>query len=264
MGGDAVLPRDLREAVRGLRSLGVITGAGISAESGIPTYRGRGGIYDDPEQGDRTIEALSGPTLLVDPDRTWRAVAELARRSLGARPNPAHHALVRLERNLERFVLLTQNVDGLHESAGSRNVIEIHGDVRTTLCTSCGQRGRLEREEAARLEGAPRCADCGGVLRPDVVLFEETLPEDRVVRLVQEFFVDPPEAVLVVGTSAAFAYILEPVAWAGAQGRLTIEVNPEVSEITRFVGWSLRARAGDAVPRIADVILGTSAPGDPA
>jgi NAD-dependent deacetylase len=256
MGEDPLLPAGLREAVRGLSSLGVITGAGISAESGIPTYRGRGGLYDDPAEGDRTIEALSGSTLLYDPDRTWRTIADLARRSLGALPNPAHHALVRLEAGLERFVLLTQNVDGLHEAAGSRNVIDLHGNVRRTLCQVCGAKGRIEREEAARLERAPACPACGGVLRPDVVLFEETLPEDKVARFVQEFYATPPDALLVVGTSAAFSYIVEPIAWAAAQGRLTIEVNPEASDLSSFFSFSVRARAGEAVPRLAEWILG--------
>src|SRR5438034_11085244 len=98
------LPRELARALATVRSVGAITGAGLSAESGIPTYRGKGGIYDDPDEGDRTVEALSGSTLRTDPDRTWRVIAELARRSRGAEPNAGHRALVEIETRVERFV----------------------------------------------------------------------------------------------------------------------------------------------------------------
>jgi NAD-dependent deacetylase len=246
----ADLPDDLRRALRGVRSVGVITGAGVSRESGIPTYRGEGGIYDDPEEGDRTVEALSGPTLRAHPDRTWRVVADLARRSREARPSAAHEALAELERRVERFVLLTQNVDGLHRAAGSRNVIEIHGDVLATLCTACGVEGRLDAETLRGLDGAPACAACGGGLRPDVVLFGEWLPREKVERLRREFYVDPPDLVLVAGTSALFPYVVEPVVLASRLGRLTIEVNPEETPLSGVVGHALRGTAGEWIPRI--------------
>jgi NAD-dependent deacetylase len=250
------LPPPLREALRDLRSLGVVTGAGISAESGIPTYRGKGGVYDDPAEGDRTVEALSGDTLRRDPARTWRTIADLARRSLGARPNAGHEALVRLERGLERFVLLTQNVDGLHQMAGSRDPIDLHGSVRETRCMVCGATGRMEREEAARLEGVPACDRCGGDLRPDVVLFGEVLPDAKVQRLYAEFLLDPPEAVWIVGTTALFAYIVEPVLVAARRGALTVEVNPERTDLSDLVDFHLAAPAGLALPALASAVLG--------
>ena len=121
MAADQALPEKLRLALEKVRSVGAITGAGVSAESGIPTYRGKGGIYDDPSEGDRTVEALSGRTMAADPDRTWRTIGELISKSSRARPTAAHRALVDIEEKVERFVLLTQNVDGLHQLAGSRN-----------------------------------------------------------------------------------------------------------------------------------------------
>jgi NAD-dependent deacetylase len=244
------LPADLEEQLSAVRSVGVISGAGISRESGIRTYRGEGGIYDDPQQGDRTIEALSGATLDTDPDRTWRVVAELARQSLDARPNPAHHALVRIEQRVERFVLLTQNVDGLHRLAGSQNVIEIHGDVFDTRCRSCGKRGRLDRATMAGLEGTPRCTVCGGPLRPDAVLFGEMIPEERYARLVAEFHSRSPDLLIVAGTSAPFPYIAEPVRVAKLRGRLTVEVNPEETVLSRTVDYALRGPAGEILPSI--------------
>lgn len=246
-----VLPEALRARLRGVGSVGVITGAGVSAESGIATYRGKGGVYDDPEEGDRLIESLTGSTLSRDPDRTWRAVASLARAARGAEPNPAHFAIADIERTVSRFVLLTQNVDGLHQLAGSSNVIDIHGSVRATLCMSCSERGRLESLES--IDAAPRCA-CGGIVRPDVVLFGEVLPEQKVRRLYAELVVDPPELVIVAGTSGMFPYIVEPVLVARRAGRLTIEVNPEATLVSSDVDFSIRERAGVALPLIAAAI----------
>lgn len=250
----ARLPADLLDALEGITSMGVITGAGVSAESGIQTYRGQGGLYDDEEEGTATVEALSASTLHQDPDRTWRVVVELARKAVEASPNPAHHAIARLEQNLARFVLLTQNVDGLHKLAGSCNVIDIHGDVLDTRCMDCGQLGRFTPDEVRTLESTPLCPSCGGVLRPNAVLFGEMLPEPKVRRLHAEFYEDPPDLVLIAGTTAIFPYIAEPVLVAGRAGRLTLEVNPEPTMVSEHVRWSLRGRAGDVIPRIAERI----------
>lgn len=250
----ARLPADLVRRLEKVRSVGVITGAGISAESGIPTYRGVGGLYDDPDQGWSTIEALSGPTLLVDPDRTWRAVAGLARHALDARPNAAHDALVRLEAAVPDFVLLTQNVDGLHRLAGSRNVIDIHGDVLATRCLDCGGKGRMSRAGVAGLSQTPRCADCSGRLRPDAVLFEEMLPPQKVIRMQEAFYARPPDLLLVVGTSALFPYIAAPVHDAARAGRLTVEINPEPTGLTTVVTFHLRGRAGAWVPPVVEAL----------
>lgn len=261
--GDFELPAALLTALRDVRSVGVITGAGISAESGIPTYRGKGGIYDDPEQGDRTIEALSAPTLQSDPDRTWRALFQIAGAAAAALPNAGHAAIVEIERKAERFVLLTQNVDGLHRLAGSRNVIDIHGDAFELICTACGKRNqfhdprtsaivppRLDIQQCIKANVAPRCP-CGGVYRPDVVLFGEMLPEDKLARLYAELLDNPPDMVISVGTSAMFPYIVQPMLVARMAGKLTIEINPEPTEISDFAAFHLKAKAGDALPAIA-------------
>ena len=248
------LPERLRNALKLVRSVGCITGAGISAESGVPTYRGKGGLYDDPVEGDQTIEALSGPTLRSDPDRTWRKVAELARQARAARPNAAHHALAEIEAKVERFVLLTQNVDGLHQQAGSCNIIDIHGDTFATLCMRCQRRDRIE--DPSGIERAPTCEACGGVMRPDVVLFGEQLDMRKIGRLRREFYQPPPDLILVVGTSALFPYIAEPVVYARSMSRLTIEVNPEETVLSEVVDYGFRHPAGEVLPLIAAAIVG--------
>jgi NAD-dependent deacetylase len=245
------LPPELCERLGSVRSVGAITGAGVSSESGIRTYRGRGGIYDDPLEGRRTVEALSGHTLLVDPDRTWRTLANLAAQARDARPNPAHHALAEIERAVERFVLLTQNVDGLHRLAGCRNAIEIHGDLREARCLSCGRPRRFEIAEIAALDAAPACDRCGGLLRPDAVLFGEPLPVDKLRRIHEEFCESPPDLVLIAGTSALFPYIAGPFELAHRAGSLTVEVNPEATALSPIADYSLRGRAGALLPAIA-------------
>jgi NAD-dependent deacetylase len=248
------LPEPLVDRLRKIRSAGAITGAGISAESGIQTYRGKGGLYDDPEEGERTMEAVSGPTLLSDPDRTWRVISRMIMQAGAARPNSGHYALAAMENKLERFVLLTQNVDGLHRLAGSENIIDIHGNIFDTRCMSCGEPGRLERGVMEQIERAPRCGGCNGIIRPDVVLFEEMLPMEKVARIQMEFAQKPPDLVLAIGTTALFPYITEPVVIARQTGRLTVEINPEPTMLSSHVDFSLRGPAGGYLPLIEQEI----------
>jgi NAD-dependent deacetylase len=250
MSSDLSLPEALAERLRGVRSVGAITGAGISAESGIQTYRGKGGLYDDPEKGEQTVEAVTGSTLMSDPDRTWRTIARMFRQAGAARPNRAHQALAAIEKKVERFVLLTQNVDGLHRLAGSENIIDIHGDIFDTKCMACGREERLQRGDMEHVERAPRCERCNGIIRPDVVLFEEMLPVEKVARIQMEFGQNPPELVLAIGTTALFPYITQPVIIARQTGRLTVEINPEPTMLSDHVDFCLRGPAGEYLPLI--------------
>ena len=151
-------------------------------------------------------------------------------------------------------MLLTQNVDGLHQLAGSRNVIDIHGNVFATRCTSCERTGQLARERLAGLDRAPRCEGCGAILRPDAVLFEEMLPADKLLRIDREFRADPPDLVLAAGTSALFPYISQPVFLAGESGRLTVEVNPEPTLLSGIVDYALRGPGGLYLPLIREAL----------
>ncbi|KAA3611780.1 MAG: NAD-dependent protein deacylase [Planctomycetota bacterium] len=242
------IPQELVERLASVRSIGVITGAGISAESGIPTYRGAGGLYDDPEEGQRAIEALSGETLLKDPDRTWKVLRDIARHAQGAEPNPGHLALAEWEDRAERFALLTQNVDGLHHQAGSRNVIEIHGNIKRVNCLRCSYQEALPAKALLNLECAPKCPDCQGVLRPKAVLFGEMLPEEALRRLEEEFHRHVPDLLLLVGTTALFPYIAFPAQIARAAGSLVVEVNPEDTDVTYLAEFALRGTAGALLP----------------
>ncbi|HEX2798710.1 MAG TPA: NAD-dependent deacylase [Thermoanaerobaculia bacterium] len=149
------------------RPLAVLTGAGISAESGLPTFRGPGGLWE----GNRPEDLATPEAFAHDPEKVWRFYAWRLEKLRGARPNEGHLALARMERILPRMTLVTQNVDGLHAAAGSRNLLELHGNLLFARCTECERRSGAPEGEIPPL---PRCA-CGGLLRPDVVWFGEAL-----------------------------------------------------------------------------------------
>ncbi len=242
----------VRRAARALdeaNSILFITGAGISADSGLPTYRGVGGLYEENRTDDgHPIEvALSGEMLATEPDVCWRAIAQIERACRGARPNRAHELIAELEREKERVWVLTQNVDGFHRSAGSENVIEIHGDVHDLVCTGCGAEERVD--DYAALDLPPRCERCDGLIRPVVVLFGEMLPVPALERLRHEMergF----DLVFSIGTTSVFPYIAEPVVLARERGGFTIEINPGESGVSHHVDLHLRAGARESLEAI--------------
>jgi len=223
-----------------------VTGAGVSAESGLPTYRGVGGIYDGENTGDgMTIEeALSGPVFRRRPEITWRYLLEIERACRGAVPNAAHEVLARWSnctRPPAEVWVLTQNVDGLHSAAGSQNLIEIHGDLHRLRCTSCPWRARVQNYE--QLSALPCCVDCGALLRPEVVLFEEMLPESPTQQLQAQLTLGF-DLVFSIGTSSQFPYIVQPVVMAKHQGLPTVEINPHETTISSLVDLRLACSAG--------------------
>ena len=225
-----------------------ITGAGLSAESGLPTYRGVGGLYADAvtEHGMPIEKALSGPIFQRMPEVTWRHIAHIEQAVRGARPNRAHDIIAALERAHE-VVVLTQNVDGLHRAAGSTRVIDIHGDCHDLMCTRCPY-----RETRATYEGLalpPRCPECAAVVRPDVVLFEEMLPSHKLDALWYELE-HGFDAYFSVGTSSLFPYIAQPMFDAARRGRLTVEINPDVTDVSDVVAHRFACGAGRALAAI--------------
>lgn len=226
-----------------------VTGAGISADSGLPTYRGIGGLYEDAvvDEGMPIEEALSGATFLRDPALSWKYIHQVERACRGARENRAHRVIAELEGALDRVWVLTQNVDGFHRRAGSRNVIEIHGNVHELRCTRCPWRETVP--DFAALEIPPSCPTCAAVVRPDVVLFGEMLPENAVQTMGREL-ARGFDLVFSVGTSSLFPYIAQPVIQAAARGVPTVEINPSDTEVSPFVSHRLRERAAEALDAI--------------
>lgn len=237
--------------LRGARRVLAVTGAGISADSGLPTYRGVGGLYEDAatEDGLRIEDALSGDMFWSRPEICWKYIHQLERSCRGARHNAAHAALAALQQRFERLTVLTQNVDSFHLDAGSADVIEIHGNLRELFCVQC-HASRSISSFAGIDNLPPRCAKCGGVERPPVVLFGEMLPEPALDRL-QALMAEGVDAVLSIGTTSVFPYIAAPVLMARRRGVPSIEINPGDSEVSSFVDLRLRARAIDVLPLLA-------------
>jgi len=230
----------------------LITGAGVSAESGLPTYRGINGLYgrDLTDEGMPIETALSGSTFLTRPELTWRYLSQIERACRDAAPSQAHRWMAALEQRIPRTWVFTQNVDGLHYAAGSRNVIEIHGNIHRARCVTCGHREVVAAAPGPRHWDAP-CARCGRPLRPDVVLFDEPLPKDAVATFEREWqrgF----DLVMVIGTTAAFPYIAGPIVKAARAGVPTVEINPETTDLSHFVTYRLGAKAGVTLQAIAD------------
>ena len=221
------------------------TGAGISAESGVPTFRGKGGLWEKF----RPEELATPEAFRRDPRRVWEWYAWRMRIIYEAKPNPAHYALVQLEKLGLLRCVITQNVDGLHQRAGQRCVVELHGNIWRVRCTRCGYRFTLS--EPPR-EVPPHCPRCGGLLRPDVVWFGEPLPEDEWRRAVE--LAEMSRAVLVVGTSGVVmpaGYIPHIVK---QHGGIVVEVNVEESAITPIADVFLKGRAGEVLPRLVEEI----------
>jgi len=232
------------------RRLLFITGAGMSADSGLPTYRGRDGLYrvqQSTPHGLSIEQALSGPMLRLRPDITWHYLMELERSTRGALPNRGHHVIAEMDRYFDAVWVLTQNVDGLHQDAGSRNVLDVHGNLHELQCTKCGCTSTIVDYTHLRLP--PRCPDCEGLIRPMVVLFGEELPYEKLQRLWGEFAVGF-DAIFSIGTSSLFEYIIEPVRMGQAMGIPTVEINPEPTTISDLVDVRIAERAAPALDAI--------------
>jgi NAD-dependent deacetylase len=242
-------------ALRHARRILIITGAGLSADSGLPTYRGVGGLYNAKTADGLPIEmALSGPMLRRDPALCWKYIAELGRACLGAQPNAAHYAIAQLQRLKPECWVLTQNVDGYHRAAGSppERLIEIHGQLAPLFCQSCGA---VDPELSEHLQRPlpPLCKLCHGVLRPPVVLFEEMLPERSLETLYEEM-AKGFDAVLSIGTTASFPYIHEPVLRTRVSGGFTAEINPTPTDHSAGMDVFLGCRALEVMEELVSHI----------
>jgi NAD-dependent deacetylase len=256
----------------------VITGAGVSAESGIPTFRGKDGYW-------RNFDAakLATPEAFVrDPKLVWEWYNERRQRIRKAQPNAGHEAIARLAEKADEFLLVTQNVDDLHSRAGmpGEKMVQIHGDIFVTRCLRCewradlcdaetnnirdhagfaGARPSTAGNELKEAEDAlPKCSQCAALMRPGVVWFGEQLPWNEFKRV--ESYLDGGDCDLVIvgGTTATFGYIIDWARRASRCGGELVEVNPEETPISQFATQLVREPAEIALPRIVDAIVSSS------
>ena len=241
----------------------VLTGAGVSAESGIPTFRGKDGYWRnlDPAQ-------LATPEAFArDPKLVWEWYRERRHRIRNAQPNAAHAAITRLAQHADEFLLVTQNVDDLHARAGlpKEKMVQIHGDIFVTRCSRCDfgftdyEHEHDHEQEQEEEEGniVPRCAKCDALMRPGVVWFGEQLPWTEMQRVESYLGGGVCDLVIVAGTTATFGYIVDWALRASPErfrGEL-IEVNPEETPLSGFATRLVREPAAIALPRIVDQIF---------
>jgi NAD-dependent deacetylase len=238
----------------------VITGAGVSAESGIPTFRGKDGYWRNLDPAKlATPEAFAR-----DPNLVWDWYRERRQRIRKAQPNPAHRAIANLAL-ADEFLLVTQNVDDLHLRADlpAEKMVQIHGDIFMTRCSRCEFR-RYEHEQEQEQEqeqdggSLPKCPECGALMRPGVVWFGEQL-DLRKIGTVENFVTGGDcDLVIVAGTSALFGYIIDWALRARGQAGQLIEVNPEETSLSQFATKSFREPAGVALARLVNELLGNT------
>ena len=248
------------------------TGAGISAESGIPTFRGNDGIwkkYPPALYGNIPGLALS---FLLRPGRVRDFAADVVQTIAEAEPNPGHYALAELEQHGRLSALITQNIDNLHEEAGSKKVYPVHGSLFVFRCHKCGKRTKITKDELRAMEQELRsssrshwglafalkklalpCDDCGGWSRPDIVLFGESLPMDVFNKATRA--AKTCDAMLVVGTSGLVRPAADLPVLAIERGVPVIEINPKKSELTEYVTIYLRGTASKIMSLLAKEVL---------
>lgn len=229
----------VREWLNQARSVAVLTGAGVSAESGVPTFRGDNGLWKQY----RPEELATPGAFACDPKLVWEWYDWRRRRIAQTKPNPGHHALAEIEKRIPQFSLITQNVDGLHEQAGSRNVLRLHGSIWIVRCTSC--QAEWEDRRVPLSEIPPRC-NCGGLLRPGVVWFGEALPPK--IWRDAEAAAHSAELFLVIGTSAVVypAAGLAQIAKSG--GARVVEINIAETELSQGIDEFLQGPSGELLP----------------
>lgn len=240
------IPAELIARLRQARRVAVLTGAGISAESGVPTFRqAQTGLWAryDPQQL-ATPQAFRRQPQLVWDWYAWR-------RGLvaGVEPNPGHFALAEIERRVPQFTLITQNVDSLHQRAGSRAVLELHGNISRTTCS---REGRVVEAWPESDERPPRCPHCGAFLRPDVVWFGEALPADVLEAAIAA--TRTADVFLTIGTSGLVHPAASLPLLAARQGAVTVEVNPEETPLSEEMTYCLRGPSGVLLPALVAAV----------
>jgi NAD-dependent deacetylase len=242
------IPAELADILRGAERLVALTGAGISAESGVPTFReAQTGLW----ARFRPEELASPAAYHRDPRLVWEWYAWRRELTARAQPNPGHYALVEIERYFPNFVLITQNVDGLHQRAGSIQILELHGNIQRTRCMDEGNLVESWHDSGVI---PPLCPKCGGLLRPDVIWFGENLPADTLQAAWEA--AETADVFLSIGTST----LVEPAAslpfTARQYGAVVVEVNPHETPLTHLAAFSLKGPAGLVLPILIQTTWG--------
>jgi NAD-dependent deacetylase len=237
------LLHEARERVRSAKAVTVLTGAGISADSGVPTFRGPDGLW----RNFRAEELATPEAFARDPRLVWEWYNWRREIIASKQPNAGHHGVVELERRIPEFWLITQNVDGLHPAAGSTKLSEIHGNIWKVRCTQCG---RVERNTNVPIPLIPMCDACGGVLRPHIVWFGETLDPSDLER--SHDALTSCTLLLIIGTSGVVYPAASFAPMAKAARAFVIELNLDATPQSPAVDLSLRGRAKDLVPALLE------------
>lgn len=223
-----------------------LTGAGVSAESGVATFRAADGLWSKF----RPEELANVDAFLANPQMVWEWYQSRREVVLNARPNPGHYAMAEFERLIPETTIVTQNIDGLHQEAGSIDVVELHGNLRKNFCLECGE--RYDDVELLTEQSVQTCSLCNGMIRPDVVWFGELLPQDAIARA--EFLARKAHVIFSVGTSS--------VVWPAAgipligleAGAYIVEINPESTPLTDHAHEVLQASSGEVLSQLVEVI----------
>src|SRR5574341_205876 len=234
--------KEAKAIIENSSSIVVLTGAGISAESGIPTFRGKDGLW----RKYRSEELASQEAFQRDPKLVWEWYDWRRGIAKDAKPNPSHNALVSLENEKPNFTLVTQNIDGLHQLAGSRNIIEMHGNQWQIRCTNCDI---IEQNHDVPLnELPPKCKNCGALGRPNVVWFGEMIPISTIDNIL--IAIERCGVMLIVGTSG----VVEPAASMGLvakhTGKTVIEINLETTLNSSYYDISILGKSGEILPML--------------
>ncbi|HVZ40898.1 MAG TPA: NAD-dependent deacylase [Candidatus Kapabacteria bacterium] len=239
--------QELIDRLASAHRVAAFTGAGISAESGVATFRAQDGLWSKfkPE------ELASVDAFLANPQMVWEWYQARRAVILEAEPNAGHRALVELEELVPSVSVITQNIDGLHTAAGSREVIELHGNIRRNYCQQC--RRRYDGEELLHLKAVQAC-ECGGKIRPDVVWFGENLPAGAFERA--EHRAEAADVFFSIGTSAVVYPAAGLPVLAAQSGAYLVEINPEATPLTRYANESIRSASGTALAGIVQLLRG--------
>jgi NAD-dependent deacetylase len=239
-------PPELVPLLRGTKRLVALTGAGVSQESGLRTFRdAQNGLW-----AQHRPEDLASPQAFArDPKLVWDWYAYRREAVKSVRPNPGHYALVEIETRVSEFQLITQNVDGLHLMAGNQRVLELHGNIQRVRCSECSTFTELWGDDT---ESVPRCAECDGLLRPDVVWFGEALPRDQLEAAVKAS--RSCEVFFSIGTSGLVQPAASLAHAARNNGAVLVEINLEPTPLTPKTDYFVRGKSGEVLPEMVNTV----------